>query len=149
MNKSTVLDFLRSHSICVEASLSPAGTPQAAAIGFVITDQFEIFFDTVDSTRKAGNLRSNPHIAFVIGGVSHDEARTVQFQGIADEPEGAELERLKTLYFSRFPDGPERLKWPGLTYFRARPTWIRYSDYTKNPPEIAEFDFETATLKRR
>jgi len=136
-----VLDFMRGKSIGVETSVSSTGVPQAAAVGFVVTEKCEIFFDTVDATRKAANLRKNPQIAFVIGGFSESDERTVQFQGIVDEPEGFELEQLKELYFRRFPDGRTRLTWPGLVYFRARPTWLRYSDFTQTPPEIAEFDF--------
>ena len=137
----TVLEFMRSQSLGVETSVSSSGMPQAAVVGYVVTERLEIFFDTVDSTRKAKNLRENPRIAFVIGGFSPGEERTVQFQGVVDEPGGIELEELKELYFGRFPDGRERLKWPGLIYFRARPTWLRFSDFTQTPPEIAEFDF--------
>jgi hypothetical protein len=28
--------------------------------------------------------------------------------------------------------------WPGLIYVRVRPTWIRYSDYNVDPPQIVE-----------
>lgn len=139
--QATVLEFMRSQSIGVETSVSSSGFPQAAVVGFVVTERFEIFFDTVDSTRKARNLRKNQQIAFVIGGFSESDERTVQFQGVVDEPNGTELEQLKESYFRRFPDGRERLKWPGLVYFRARPTWLRFRDFTQSPPEIAEFDF--------
>jgi hypothetical protein len=132
---------MRSQSIGVETSASLSGVPQAAVIGYVVTDRLEIFFDTVDSTRKAKNLRENPAIAFVVGGFSEGDERTVQFQGVADEPVGIELEQLKELYFGRFPDGRERLKWPGLVYFRARPTWLRFSVFSQTPPEITEFKF--------
>jgi general stress protein 26 len=139
--KNAVLEFMRSHSVAAEASVSPSGRPQAAVVGFVVTDDFEVFFDTVDSTRKAANLRQNPSISFVIGGFGVGDERTVQFQGIVDSPGGAELERLKELYFDRFPDGRDRVNWPGLVYLRARPTWIRFSDFSRAPPEIVEFDF--------
>lgn len=139
--KDAVLEFMRGHSLAVEASVSSSGTPQAAAVGFVVTDDFEIFFDTVDSSRKAANLRSNPHVAFVIGGAAEGDERTAQFQGIAESPVGAELEHLQELYFRRFPEGRERLAWPGLIYFLARPTWIRFSDFTRTPPEITELSF--------
>jgi uncharacterized protein YhbP (UPF0306 family) len=132
---------MRSQSIGVETSVSSLGIPQAAVVGYVVTERLEIFFDTVDSTRKAKNLRENSHIAFVIGGFSGADERTVQFQGVVDEPRGIELEQLKELHFRRFPDGRERLRWPGLVYFRARPTWLRFSDFTQTPPEIAEFEF--------
>jgi hypothetical protein len=59
---------------------------------------------------------------------------------MADEPTGAERVRLTELYYGVFPDGRERLSWRGLTYFRAKPTWLRYSDYNQMPPEILEFD---------
>jgi hypothetical protein len=85
------------------------------------------------------NLRRNPRIAFVIGGLTNGDERTVQYEGVADEPGGAELERLKEFYLIRFPDGRERQGWRGLVYVRARPTWIRYSDFNRTPPEIVEF----------
>jgi hypothetical protein len=43
------------------------------------------------------------------------------------------------LYFGSFPDGRERQRWPGLVYVRARPTWLRYSDYNRAPPVVLEF----------
>ena len=64
----------------------------------------------------------------------------MQYEGVADEPHGAELDRLKPLYFERFPEGRERQSWPGLVYVRARPTWIRDSDFSRAPPEIMEFE---------
>ena len=134
-----LLDFVRSHRLAVEASVSPTGAAQAAVVGFAITDQFEIVFDTLASTRKAQNLRKNPKIALVIGGAVDGEERTVQYEGIADEPSGAELDQLKQVYYSVYPDGPSRLSWPGLIYIRVQPTWVRYSDYRVDPPTIIEY----------
>ena len=93
--QATVLEFMCSQSIGVKSSVSSLGFPQAAVVGFVVSERFEIFFDTVDSTRKAKNLRKNTQIAFVIGGFSESDERTVQFQGVVDEPNGTELEQLK------------------------------------------------------
>jgi general stress protein 26 len=143
MNRAELLEFLRRHTLAVQASVSLALHPQAAVVAFVATDQLELFFDTLGTTRKLHNLRGNPHIAFVIG---WDEERTVQYEGLADEPKGAELERLKELYFARFPDGRERQSWPGLVYVRVKPTWIRYSDFRGAVPEIVLF--EGPRLKR-
>lgn len=119
--------------------MSDASGPQAAIVGFAVSDQFEIVFDTLSATRKAENLRNNPRIALVIGGWVSGDERTVQYEGRADEPIGAERARITEIYYSVYPDGRERAKWPGLTYFRVKPTWIRYSDYNQNPPEIVEF----------
>jgi hypothetical protein len=92
-------------------------------------------FDTLSSTRKCQNLRRDPRIALVVG---WDDDRTAQYEGIADEPEGAELTRVKEIYFSVFPDGREREHWPGITYFRVRPVWLRYSDFTVGAPSPCE-----------
>jgi general stress protein 26 len=139
MEARELLEFLRQHRLAVEASVSATDSPQAAVVGIAVTDRFEIVFDTLDSTRKAHNLRRNPRLAFVVGGVTGGEERTVQYEGIADEPSGAELERLKAVYYEVYPDGRSRLSWPGLIYVRVRPTWIRYTDYTVDPTTIVEF----------
>nr|ACN58760.1 hypothetical protein AKSOIL_0115 [uncultured bacterium BLR8] len=139
--RAAVLEFMRGHKYAVEASVSPAGAPQAAVVGFVVTDDFEIFFDTLDSTRKAANLEYSPQIALVIGGAANGDERMVQIQGVADAPAGAELERLKAMYFGRFPDGRDRARLSGIVYVRVRPTWLRDSDFGRAPPQIIEFEF--------
>ena len=139
MTRSELLQFLRSHPLAVQTSVSPTVAPQAAVVGIVVNEQFEVFFDTLETTRKIHNLRRNPKIAFVIGGLTKGVERSVQYEGIADEPAGTELERLKELYFASFPDGRDRQRWPGLVYVRARPNWLRYSDYNRAPPVVLEF----------
>jgi general stress protein 26 len=140
--KSQILAFMRAHRLAVQATASTDGAPQAAVVGFAVSDRFEIVFDTLASTRKAQNIRANSRVAFVIGGLKGSDERTVQYEGVADEPAGAELERLKSLYYAVFPDGPDRLSWPGLIYVCVRPTWLRYSDYTRDPAEIVELGVE-------
>jgi hypothetical protein len=139
MDRTELLAFMRRYRLGVQASISDESAPQAAVVGIAITDRFELVFDTLESSRKLQNLRRHPRMAFVIGGLTDGEARTVQYEGIADEPSGDELERLKAFYYQVYPDGPSRLAWPGLTYVRVRPTWIRYSDFTADPHEIVEF----------
>jgi len=138
LNPAALLGFLRKHKLGVLSTVSPHGEPQSAVVGIACTDDFELIFDTLDSTRKVANLRKLSKIAFVIG---WDEEITVQYEGIADEPNGAELERLKEAYFLVYPDGRERQQWPGITYFRVRPTWARYSDFN-DPVTIVEFSQE-------
>jgi Pyridoxamine 5'-phosphate oxidase len=140
-SRAEVLEFIRRHSLGVQASVSAGQRPQAAVVGFIITDTFELFFDTTEATRKTGNLRANAHAAFVIGGLGDGE-RTVQYEGITDEPVGAELAALQSLYFARFPDGPQRAAWPGITYFRVRPRWLRFSSFASTPPDITEISFD-------
>jgi len=139
MTSQKLLEFIRLHRLAVQTSVSAAAMPQAAIVGFAITNRFEIVFDTLETTRKAQNLRGNSQIALVIGGWIPGDERTVQYEGEADQPLGAELDQLKQVYFSVWPDGASRANWPGLIYLRVRPKWIRYSDYNQGPPEIIEF----------
>jgi hypothetical protein len=106
--------------------VSSSGAPQAAVVGFGVSDQLEIVFDTLGTTRKIANMRREPRVALVVG---WDEEQTLQIEGMADEPEGPELARLKRVYFAAYPDGPEREAWSGITYVRVRPIWARYSDF--------------------
>lgn len=127
MDLTELLQLARSHRHGVQASVSSSGGPQAALVGYVITDALEIFFDTVRTSRKHANLRRSPRAAFVIG--ADGDPFTIQLEGTVDEPEGETLTALQTLYFASFPDGPSRLAWPEITYVRITPTWVRLSDY--------------------
>jgi hypothetical protein len=135
VTRDQLLRFLQAQRLGVVASISPAGDPQSAVVGIAVTDQLEVVFDTLSSTRKCENLRRLPKISVVTG---WDQEITVQYEGVADEPSGSELERLKTWYFGVYPDGVERQRWDGITYFRIRPVWIRYSDFNAGG-EITEF----------
>jgi hypothetical protein len=137
MDKKKLYEFMRARRFGVMSSVSPKRMPQAALIGYAVTPGFELVFDTTDATRKWANLRANPNIALVIG---WDGPETVQYEGVADEPRGAERERLLKIYLEAFPDGEARQEWPGITYFRVRPRWIRFSSYYR-PRAITEFSF--------
>ena len=140
MTRDDLLRFMRLEKFAVQSSVSPTGVPQAAVVGIAVSEDLEIVFDTLRDSRKATNLRDNPAIAFAIGGTHDDTTRTVQYEGIADTPSGDELRRVREVYFDVFPDGRERLSWPGIIHVRVKPTWIRYSNYGTTPPLILEFD---------
>ena len=120
----------------VVASASEQADAQAAVVGVAVTDRLELVLDTLDSTRKAANLRRTRRAAVVLT----RGAATAQIEGDADEPQGEELERVRAAYYAAFPDGRERASWPGITWFRIRPTWIRTSDFAHDPPRVVELD---------
>jgi len=141
-NRTELLAFLRAHRYAVEASVSRDTGAQAAVVGIAVLDTFEIVFDTIATSRKARNLEEDPRIAVVIGGLDGDEESTVQYEGVADRPSGAELVEIRESYFRVFPDGRDRLSWPNLIHLRVRPRWIRYSDFAVDPPLIVEMTAE-------
>jgi hypothetical protein len=140
MTRPELLRLMRAERHATVSSVSATGEPQAALVGVVVSEDLEIFFDTLETTRKAGNLRARPRAAVVLGSTAADAQVTVQLEGVADEPRGTDLERLKELYFERFHDGPTRQAWKGLIYVRIRPTWLRLSDYAQDPARIIELD---------
>jgi general stress protein 26 len=139
MTRNDLIQFLRRYKLAVQASVARGGAPQAAVVGFAVSDSLEIVFDTVTTSRKYQNLRAEPRIALVIG---WDDEITAQIEGLADFPAGDELDRIRECYFVVYPDGRDRLSWPVITHVRVRPTWVRYSDFTRDPPHIVELGSE-------
>ncbi|UGY17540.1 pyridoxamine 5'-phosphate oxidase family protein [Bradyrhizobium septentrionale] len=136
MTRTELLVYLRKHRLAVVSTVHNCA-PQAAVVGIAVSDDLEIIFDTLTTSRKYQNLRANPRIALVIG---WDAEQTAQVEGVADFPSGAELDRCKQVYFAGWPDGPERETWPDIGYVRVRPTWVRYSDFGAAPPRIEEIE---------
>jgi hypothetical protein len=126
IDRNEILDFIRTRSLAVVSTTSEKLAPEAALVNIAVTDKLELIFYSLQTNRKCINLRRNPRIAAVIG---WDGDLTMQYEGIADEPEGAELDQLKSVYAASHSDTEFAMSWPGLTYFRVRPTWIRLSNY--------------------
>lgn len=140
MNESDVYAFLAKHKLGMLGTIGHDGRPQSALMGIATTPQLEVVFDTVKSSRKYPNLIARPACSFVIGGCGMGE-QTVQYEGDATELNPPELARYREMYFGVWADGPARMTWPGIVYFVVRPKWIRYSDFDKSPPLVAEFTF--------
>ena len=140
MERNELLAYLRSQRLGVLGTLAPSGEPQAALVGYAVTPEFELLFDTLRTTRKYPNMIAHPQVSFTIGNTagSGDE-RTVQYEGVAEELTGEPLDRLQPVYFSAWPDGVNRVQWPHITWFVIRPRWIRYSDF--NIPMTQEWSF--------
>jgi hypothetical protein len=140
MEQSELLAYLRSQRLGVLGTLAPSGEPQAALVGYAVTPDLEILFDTLQTTRKYRNMTANPRVSFTVGNtVGHGDECTVQYEGIAEELAGELLRRLQPVYFATWPDGVERVQWPHITWFVIRPRWIRYSDF--NVPLTQEWTF--------
>jgi hypothetical protein len=142
MTRSELYQFIAKQSLAVVGSLSPEGILQSALVGIAVTEDLEIVFDTLNTSRKYRNLVSDTRASLVIG---WENETTVQLEGQAFLPEGEALMRYKRVYFAKWPDGPSRQSWPGLVYFVIRPRWIRYSDFNQQPPLIEEQAWDLPT----
>lgn len=150
ISKEEIFTFLDAHRMAVVSTNSAKGAPESALIYAVPTRDLEILFYTLETTRKCANLRRDGHVALVIGWPPEGERtvhqNTVQYEGIAVEQTGEARETAKTLYLEGLPQNAGMSTWPGLTFFRVRPSWVRFSSYEK-PWRVEEIAFEQPRKK--
>ena len=134
MTKDFLYQYIRQHTLAVVSTISGEKKPESALLGIAITEELEIIFDTVKTSRKYKNLVENPAAAIVIG---WDNETTLQYEGTATALNDTGDEKYKEAYFAVFPDGRQRAEtWPGLVHFKVSPKWIRYNNF--NEPQIIE-----------
>ena len=93
MDQQQFIRFVRQRGVAVIATRGTDGAPQAALVGITATGRGELVFDTTRSSRKYRNLSAFDQVALVIG---WDNEMTVQCEGTADIPTGADRDRLRT-----------------------------------------------------
>jgi general stress protein 26 len=126
--KKLIYQFISQHLLGVVTTVNKDNTPEAALVGIAVSEELEIIFDTVTSSRKYHNILQNPQVALVIG---WDNEVTVQYEGKAT------VLGLKEIYFKAYPDGRDRVKtMPGLVHIKVTPRWLLYSNF--NQPQIIE-----------
>ena len=135
--KKLVLNFLKSHKLGVIATAG-GRQPEAAAVDFSETPALEIILTTLAFYRKYKNLKKNRKVAFVVGG---EKSITLQYEGLAQE-----LSRLafKKYYKRHIQKNPVEKKFAAMSearFFKVKPTWLRYSDFTAEPNNIFEIIF--------
>lgn len=134
MTREFLYDFMRWHKLAVVSTISTDGSSQSALVGIAVSENLEIVFDTLDSSRKYANIMQNPKVSAVIG---WDNETSVQFEGIATKLTSPEDDRYLEIYYSIYPDGRDRTaNWPGLVHFKIAPKWLRYSNF--NEPVVIE-----------
>lgn len=138
MTKSDLQGFISRHPLAVLGTASLSGEPESALMRVIVTPQLELFFDTRTETRKYRNFLENPRCSFVIGCTG---PASIQYEGDLAQPEGEELARLKALYFAEVPQARERESRADIAWLVARPRWLRYSDYSRQPFQTEEFTF--------
>ena len=126
METSEFIAFVRERRLGVVATVGPQGTPQAAVVAVLATDLGEVLFGTERGSRKFTNIQQRPDVALAIGW--DDDEITVQCEGIADEPSGADMDRCLKCYLETFPREQRLVENGELALVRVRMSWIRYDD---------------------
>ena len=135
MKLEEVFDIVRRKRLAVVSTVHDSGAPEAALVGFALTERDEVVFDTLGSSRKAVNIVRRPAAALVIG---WENDISVQIEGVARRPQGDDLAYAKAAYFREWPDGRGRENWPDIAYIVVKPRWLRYANYA-GAPVIEEF----------
>lgn len=141
MTTGELYQKLAEHRLGVLGTTGADGQPQGALVGIAVTPRLDIIFDTVTDSRKYANLTARPACSFTVGGWGSDEI-TIQYEGVAELIEKSDLNGYLAAYLQTWPDGVERLKWPGIAHFVVHPRWIRLSDFGCKPAAIREFVFQ-------
>lgn len=139
-NKTKVLEFLKAQKLATISTYDPAKpSPESALIAFTEDNDLCLYFQTGRHTRKAENLKVNPHVALVFGLTLNDMV-TVQYEGIAQQLTSPEdLEFCRQQFIAKdSPTTEEYFNHPTAIFFKVTPTWIGCSDYTGSKPEVIE-----------
>jgi general stress protein 26 len=75
MTREFIYDFIKQHDLAVISTLTKDNKPESALIGIAVSENLELIFDTIKTSRKYQNLINNPQVALVI---SWDNETTVQ-----------------------------------------------------------------------
>lgn len=137
MDRAGLVEYVRTQADGVLSTLGPDGSPQAAYLPMTATDRGELVLDARASSRKVANLRRDPRVAVVVGG---RDGTTLQCEGVADLPDGADRDACARAYLEAFPQFEASLADPEIVLVRIRLTWARHGDYRPGASSVQDVD---------
>lgn len=120
------LSYIKEANAGVIATADKEHGPESAFINLAVLPDLAIVFETLITSRKYRNIQRDPRASLVIGG--HGKT-SLQIEGLIDEPTDVLLDEVVAEYYEACPYNLSHRNWPGVTYLRLRPRWLRYSDY--------------------
>jgi general stress protein 26 len=133
--RKAALDFLKANKSGVLATLSPEGDPRARFIYYASDNAFNVYFLTMQETRKVEDLKVNQHAAFTVA--TEQTPQTLQIEGVIENTtESAIIDfpliKLTENWLSNIVHGAPltHIELGKLSYFKLKPTWIRWGDFT-------------------
>lgn len=139
MDKQKLIEFLKQYELCIIATTGTNATPEAAVMAFAAKDDGSLIMSTEESTRKYQNLLIGGKAALVVGGLKDDPC--VQVNGEFEALEGEAGQEAKAYMLQVHPEWDGYFDSPTSKFFAIKPTWARYSDFSKNPAKVVEVTF--------
>jgi len=112
------------------------GKTESAVMAIAVNDKGEVLMSTEPNTRKIQNLPINPLSSIIVGGL---DSPSVQLDGETIIASGAMAQEVKNQILAIHPDTADYLSATSV-FLKFTPKWLRYSDFSQNPPEILELD---------
>ena len=134
--KQEVLEVVSRHTLCVISTVGEQNKPESAIVGFSCDDNLELLIGTSETTRKYRNLRSNPHVAVVIG----DEQAEIQYEGTARTLDKTREDKRIQALFDEVPGASKYRDDPSQVYLLITPTWLRLTVH-EDPNRVEEMRF--------
>lgn len=106
--RKAVAKFLGGDRVCRVATADRSGKPHVVSVCHVLADG-KIYFATETGSKKARNLRGNPHAAVLIDLYSEDWSglRGVMVQGtVRFIPGGPGFRKIRKLLYEKYPQYP-------------------------------------------
>jgi len=132
-------EFIKTIPTCVIATSDRNGKTEAAMVYAYPNEEFTLFLSTNPNSRKAENIRKNPHVSLVFA--KPDIMTTVQIDGNIRILEGEE--ELAAKRFVIGTDATQKLyvaKGPFM-FMEFKPNWMRFSAFMDVPETIYEKSF--------
>ena len=133
-----IMDFIKNEKLAVLATVTIDGKPEAAVMAFSEKDNFELIFQTPNDSRKYANLKKNPNVA-VAYGWDLEKNITVQYEGVAKEAQGGEINECREIHSRKSQISAEYANIPENKYFKVIPKWIRYWDFKTDEKFVLTF----------
>lgn len=128
---------IKKESLCVLATSSPEGKPEAAVVVYAPKDDLTLIISTDTKSRKYKNISKNNKVSVVIGGTNNDA--TIQIDGEIHELAGSESTDAKKYILTLHPKWADYFNNPDTDrFFEIKPLWARCSDFSTPSPEIFE-----------
>lgn len=137
--RKTILDYIKKEKVGVLSTVTPDGKPEAAVMAISQTDDLELIFQTPKSYRKYVNLKKNPSVAVAFGW-DMEEFITVQYEGIAKEAKGKEIDECRKIHVAKNPKSADYAYLADNKYFIIKPKWIRYWDFKTDEKFVLSFN---------
>ena len=123
--------LLKESKLCVLATASKDGKPEAAVIEYAADENDGIYFETFPDYRKYPNLINNPRASIVIT----KEPNTIQMDGVVEEQKDKCTQDAKRHLIAKHGKGSGFYNDPNIRFFKFTQTWIRILISDKWPPK--------------